>query len=411
MSTVTETRDGLRITLAPPTTVAVSAQPEHRWGRHQFPKLSWMPTPAGRVLLLTYNVSADDDLAYGTPGPAYTSADLGETWQPFAPAAAPGSPLAPQAMLAVSHSPLSAISDGSYLCTPFPQGRRPDELPADTLVNPVSSFHSYATRYLYDTAPMPQVVRDYLGELTAARFDPATEQWVATTVRWPNDRMLLRTHANESFVRTSFEQPLVEHNGELFVADYKSFYFHDDGSPPRTMESLCMVSRDGGRSFERRAIMASDDTGEDIFGEGTMCVTRDGRLLAVLRRADHAQKSMVITSSDDAGHTWTPHRAMPELGDFGVLPVLQPLASGPLLLTYGRPGVWLSLSADGTGERWSKPVPILAGSHDATQAHSCGYTAMQPLDANTALLAYSDFQCQGDGRRAIRVRRVTVTSA
>ena len=87
---------GVDVELGPPVVVAVSAPDETRWGHHQFPKLSALPK--GEILL-TYNAGADDNAAYGHPGPAYVSRDGGTTWQKYA-----GEPA-----LAISHSPVSDL--------------------------------------------------------------------------------------------------------------------------------------------------------------------------------------------------------------------------------------------------------------------------------------------------------------
>ena len=394
---------GLSVSLGDPVVVAMSEPGESRWGYHQFPKMSWLPAPKPR-LLLTYNICGDDDLEYGRPGPAFTSDDLGRTWQPFAPP-----PDAPEALLTVSHSPVMAVNDGDFLCTPFPPGHAADELPAALLDNPVAEFHSYAKRLLVRVSDCPPWVRDYLSKVAAVRYDAAQDAWMNTEIDWPTDQMLLRVWPGSSFVRTSFEQPLARLGGELFCADYKSFYYHADGQPPRNMETLCMVSRDNGRSFEKRSIIAADPTGRDIMGEGSIIATAEGELVCVIRRLDHEIKGMVITRSRDAGHTW--ERYQPLLGDFGVLPYLQPLNCGVLALAYGRPGVWLALSPDGAGHTWTRPVPIIEGCPGDKPANSCGYTNMLAIDDNVLLLAYSDWRhvdADGRSRKAICVRTIEV---
>ncbi|MBT3288853.1 MAG: hypothetical protein HN380_16010, partial [Victivallales bacterium] len=80
-------------------------------------------------------------------------------------------------------------------------------------------------------------------------------------------------------------------------------------------------------------------------------------------------------------------------------------------LSYGRPGVHLRVSVDGNGESWSDPVTVVEGDHGWVTQHTCGYTSMLEMDADSFLFAYSDFlhtDESGVQRKAIFVRRVRV---
>ena len=116
---------------------------------------------------------------------------------------------------------------------------------------------------------------------------------------------------------------------------------------------------------------------------------------------------MLITRSADHGHSWqTPQ----PLFGFGVFPALVRLGSGALLLSFGRPGVWVTASSDG-GRTWLEPVAVIEGDPSNVTAHTCGYTALLPTGDDEALLVYSDFAHTGpDGLpcKSVEVRRVTV---
>ena len=116
---------------------------------------------------------------------------------------------------------------------------------------------------------------------------------------------------------------------------------------------------------------------------------------------------MAVCFSDDSGHTWSEPE---ELFDFGVFPGLLKMDNGTLVLSYGRPGVWLSCSEDGTGANWSAPVPLIEGDPDHIWQHTCGYTSLLSLDKDRFLIAYSDFQHMEDGtqHKAILVRQVRI---
>ncbi len=144
------------------------------------------------------------------------------------------------------------------------------------------------------------------------------------------------------------------------------------------------------------------------MGEPTLAETSEGNLACVIRKTDHEQKPMVITGSSDSGRTWTDPV---EFCEFGVFPCLQKLKAGPMVLSYGRPGVHLRMSPDGNGRDWSKPLTLIPGDPAETGRYSCGYTSLLELSDDTTLIAYSDFEHidgQGVRRKAILTRKVTV---
>ena len=79
------------------------------------------------------------------------------------------------------------------------------------------------------------------------------------------------------------------------------------------------------------------------------------------------------------------------------------LDNGVLVLSFGRPGVWLSFSLDG-GHSWTEKQAVLKGD-------SCGYTSLAALGKDTFLLAYSEFErpnAKGQPAKAILVRKISV---
>jgi hypothetical protein len=112
---------------------------------------------------------------------------------------------------------------------------------------------------------------------------------------------------------------------------------------------------------------------------------------------------MLLTFSKDKGATWAPPQ---ELFTFGVFPRLLQLDNRVLVLSFGRPGVWLSFSLDG-GHSWTQPQAALTGGPS-----SCGYTSLVALGRDSFLMAYSEFQqpnAKGQPAKAIMTRRVAVT--
>ena len=130
--------------------------------------------------------------------------------------------------------------------------------------------------------------------------------------------------------------------------------------------------------------------------------------MCVIRTSEQQQTPMLITWSHDHGCTWEEPR---QLFTFGVFPALVRLDNGVLLMAFGRPGVWVSASLDGTGRTWTEPVPVIEGELKDAVAHSCGYTGLLPVGKNEALLVYSNFrynQQDSQACKSIEVRRITI---
>ena len=78
------------------------------------------------------------------------------------------------------------------------------------------------------------------------------------------------------------------------------------------------------------------------------------------------------------------------------------LGNNVLVISYGRPGVQLLISPDGSARKWLPPIQVADD--------SCGYTRLLALGDSSFLLAYSDFNWSEEGqqRKAILVRKFNV---
>jgi len=201
------------------------------------------------------------------------------------------------------------------------------------------------------------------------------------------------------------ESPIVRSGKELLHADYWTVYESLSGGAPLGWECSLMVSGDNGRSWKRRSTMVSVGA-EDASAEPVIEMNSGGEIVGVMRR-DMGTKSpyMYLVHSKDNGFTWSEPEA---LFDFGVFQRLLHLENGVLVLTFGRPGVWMSFSLDG-GHCWTQAQPVLI---DAARGYtSCGYTSLVAINRDEFLLAYSDVtfpNAKGQACKSILVRRVSV---
>jgi len=382
-----------KLQLGKPVVVAVSAPNETRWGFTQFPSFS--PLPDGRILL----VYADDEDAsetHGSRAPGFVSADQGATWAPFKDELIPSRP----------HFSVTPAYNGEFFTVPSVHYHNV-KTAGTVLPHPVSEAYVYGPLYSYRVADFDAEVGAYFAGLKSQRWTPDNPHWYNDTIHYETKNLLAWKRAGSDLLpRTFFERPCLQHRGELLYADYRVRYATKDGHYPKKGGTSLMVSTDNGHSFTNRAIIALDLTGKDLHGEPALEQTSDGGLVSVLRRTDHEQKPMAISYSHDAGHTWTEPK---DFCEFGVFPFLVHLSAGGLVVSYGRPGVWLRFNPDGKGHNWSEPVCITAGDHKQLGNHTCGYTGMYVLGPRSFLLTYSDFDYRdtdGVPRKAIISRRI-----
>jgi hypothetical protein len=414
-------RDRVRVELGDPITVSSADPAERTWGYWQFPTLSRIP---GGELLLTVNNTQDDDLCYGHAGPAWLSHDDGETWHAAD---------LDEKSLTIAHSPVCAVQHGEFLCCPMPLGYKPSDLPAELFENPVAKSFSYIWRLFFPLEKFPEHVKEYFAGLRALRWTPATRQWNEEKLAWDLDRFLLRLDdggmIGKAWSRTSLEYRPLRVGDELLDANYKVAYRHDDGSPPTGFEVWCMASTDNGRNWRRRGLIATDPDGAVGPTESSIARTTRGGLVCVCRTTDHRQLPMWVVYSEDNGRTWSEPVT---LDDHGVLPTLELLGNGVMVLSYGRPGVQVSFSPDGGGRAWTEPIDILptgvpprsdgrawkweellANGPQAQRVQKCGYTSMVPLGVDRLLIAYTDVahtDARGRLRKAVKVRAVRVNA-
>ena len=391
--------DKVIVELGKPVVLAVSRVGEKRWGFHQFPALSRLPD--GRIFCM-FSYQTDAVVSYGNPARTYVSSDDGVTWKltrdegPIR-----GAP----------HSVICSLFDGEFLCVP-PMPAFDLKAAKLTMPEPVGQFRAYADNLYYRLADCPKKLRDHFTALPALRWTPKTRGWRKEKVAYDTRGALVTTRAKgrERFLAptTWFEHPLLRVGRELLYADYRANYLLADGSVPKHCTTVLMVSADNGRTFQRRATIAHDPEGKDLMGEPRLAANALGELVCVIRRAHHVQKPMAITFSKDGGRTWEKPR---KLHEFGVFPDLALLDCGVMALSFGRPGVHLSFSLNGTGRAWTEPISVRPGGTGHVMKQTCGYTSILMLDADSFLLAYSDFEhrrADGRQRKAILVRKVTV---
>lgn len=380
----------IQVELGEPVVVAQSAPTETRWGHHQFPMLSRLPDGA---LLLTFANEPDALEAHGQAQPAYTSADQGRSWTPYT-----GDQSITAGVL------VSPVLHGEYLTLPKAKGLKVD--PA-RMPRPIARFACYKGFDIHRLNDCPPDVQAYIRDVAALRWRPGTGRWERESVQWDDGHQLVYTYEGWAG-KTSQEDQMVQLDGKLLLAEYRTAYATMDGQTPLGWEVALMVSDDNGHSFRRRSCISAQYP-QDNLAEPALALNRKKELVCVIRRSYDQQAPMYVTVSPDEGRSWEKPRL---LHSVGVFPHMVLLENGVLVLAFGRPGVYLSFSPDGTGRSWTPPTTLIEGKLDNPGATTCGYTTIQPIGPETFLLAYSDFKhknTKGEACKTILVRPVMVS--
>lgn len=383
----------MRFDISEPILVAEAPAGENRWGRYQFPTLDRMLD--GRIAL-TFHVNEDSATAYGKPSEHPNrglSSDDGATWtleratEPTAGLLLPNGDRirAGTAEVTPPSIPVKALS--------LPQ-------PVGTVIGTYGQLPY--TYYRHHELPAA------LQGVPLARRARGASAWTAERARL-NDPGFQRYTIQEVFPVVWWGDLNLAADGSILAVVY-----------PRSQagDVACHRSTDFGHSWHLQGHIAyTPDTRADRhahhrshgFTEPGSALLADGSLLVMLRTTDGLGVGpLYASSSTDMGKTWS---APAVVHPSGVMPRLLQLGNGVLVLSYGRPGVDLRFSVDGTGSVWSEPLSLVPLTSTDIQADSCGYTSLLPLTPNSFLIAYSWFKRPGtDGQphKAVLVRRVTL---
>jgi len=395
--------EAVKVRMDEPVLIDQAAPEVRRWGTFAFPKIYRLP--GGEVCVTFRPIVRDHVCDQGTLSPAFVSNDDGHTWQRYK-WPHPG-------MTGISPY-ITRVNNGEYYCLPAVTGI---QLDLSRLPKPLGSFGVSAGFPIYLLADCPADVIRWFDDLKAVRWSPKTQIWTQENVQWDHRGQLIWSYNDtpqkipgDWSQKVYMEGPVVRVGQELMYADYWTWHETKPGQPPQAMQCSLMVSTDNGHSWTWRSTLATMSK-DDNTAEPTIELNKEGELVGVMRREYlHKNPSMYLVHSKDQGYTWSEPQT---LFEFGVEPQLRQLENGVMVLSFGRPGVWVSFSLDG-GYSWTKPLAVIAGDPGHRMKDSSGYTSMLPIGKDSFLLAYDDFlrpNAQGELCKSILVRRITVQKA
>ena len=202
-----------------------------------------------------------------------------------------------------------------------------------------------------------------------------------------------------------FARSILEGKDKSLLATMYGVY---EGEQAR--RNVVVRSEDRGRTWSYLSTICDGPMIEQLTGdayrgceEASLERLADGRILCVFRTA--SREHLFQSWSSDDGRSWTrPVSA----GVGSVLPKLLMLDSGVLACSYGRPGVQIMFSLDGTGQEWTHHTEIPLGE----RASTC-YTDMVEITPGEILLVHdTSFEDSWrNGEMDVRMTRISVSQS
>ncbi len=231
---------------------------------------------------------------------------------------------------------------------------------------------------------------------TSARPPGAGSRQFATTFWRSHDYGATWVHSLGTISAGDAYDALFFHRGILTGRDGSLLatthgYLHGE----HKYRSMLARSTDGGATWRIVSTIAKSPAGWRIEGrsEPTMARATNGDLVVVMRQSAPVNPNvcngsrqgagLVISRSSNEGASWTPARSLVGSGldvrnVSSADPHLMRMPGGQLILSYGRPGNKILVSADGNGATWANLTVTKAGT-------SSGYTSLVALTKTTAL--------------------------
>ncbi len=225
---------------------------------------------------------------------------------------------------------------------------------------------------------------------------------------WAVDMFPSRIPRTNWIARTKLDGNAYELEGKLFVTGYLSTRSY----PEILMSNLLFVSEDRGRTWRYFSTISdpavmpdSPKRGANGPSETALIQLEDGDLMAVFRVGSGLPWYLHRAYSSDGGRNWTKAEPIPA---YSVEPSMLRIANGTIVISTGRPGIWLWLSTDHRGESWQSiditehhngwapdaTYRIGSYAYDAStpgregRTQTSAYTEMVEVSPNRLLLVY-----------------------
>ena len=157
--------------------------------------------------------------------------------------------------------------------------------------------------------------------------------------------------------------------------------------------TVVMTSEDEGRTWHYLSTVSTAADGADSwegFCESSLVRLEDGDLMCVGRMGGGRDQLLARSYSSDEGKSWSPIDRLPA---WGVLPQVNRLSNGALVISCGRPGLFIWFSTDPRGEHW-EPFDLMAHHNEEMgEAHqiSPGKYGLEPVNREQYYTVHHNF--------------------
>lgn len=217
----------------------------------------------------------------------------------------------------------------------------------------------------------------------------AVEPWAAVVDGLPRDVEHWEKPSRTWWSRINWFSDIAVLDDGRFVTTLSMRY---RGDARETTEAL--VSEDEGYHWRYLSTIAGPDAVADAtegFDEPCLIVLEGGDLMCVSRVGSGKTQLLARAYSADGGKTWS---ALDRLPAYSVAPQVVRLRNGTLVLSTGRPGLFLWFSPDARGRDWQS-LDVMAY-HNAevekpfamNEKQTTAYTALTEVGDNRVLLVY-----------------------
>ncbi len=398
-----------------PAVAYYGKETDDAWGQHAFPSV--YHTADG---LITLSWLYGEDKVGGTMTSfSKATANGGKSWVPAASTTGARTRLMP---------------DGKYFSAFLGNGTT--QKFSTSRYTPALSWGAYKMFFAEDFKDDESAKELGIINLTCRVYNPETKQdeTIESVVNWPYAPITVHpggiTYTLSGVFALNGSNVICTEDGTLYVCIYCNGFDSfassreeavNSGVEPGKSSVYVFESTDSAHTWnlvaqmlptaERAAKSVNWKTYTDHFegfDEPKMIQMPDGTFFMLMRSG--ASRTLFYTRSEDNCRTWTEPEAFDEIG---VLPQLLKLDCGVTLASYGRPELRMRATADPTGTVWEDSVKLPTAAKDGTPwlNTSCFYTGMVAVDANTAIVAYTDYQYpnkDGVPVHTVLTRRVTV---
>jgi hypothetical protein len=362
-------------------------------------------------LAVSISITHDNVEGYGASGRMFVSSDRGKHWQPIERNSL-------EEVKTRVHANTFTMLDGEEIVIVSKRPHKKTDIELPQPLNRVGEIHwPWHTHLFYRIGDFP---RDQMAMKLFHRQADQTK-WTEETsyIDWP-EWTIHHYNSDGLIVPSVFAgRGIAAPDGSLLEMDY-NIVINETNKALSKWKIICLRSTDRGRTWKFWSEVASlpeSEPEKDLFepaplfvkGNEMICVIRS----SMTRDIDH---SMYIVRSTDMGKTWS---SLKKITDFGVWPQLLRLKNGVIVLSYGRPGVYLRFSTD-NGKTWGSPITThgrkpkglcLTEYREIRYRDTCGYTGLLSTDPDKFLLVYADtthHDEKGDLRKRIVVREIIV---